>query len=106
MFRPRKSSTPSFAECVSAAQARAEDNQPCRALVALPTEEKTTPFDHLKGLGASFLTHLIAMTNRSPQTRVLRRGSPDEAVASYEIAQHREEVSAQAFPCEHISHLV
>jgi hypothetical protein len=83
----RDPSAPSFAEAVSAAQARAAT----RALVVVPAEETPTPFDHLHGLGASFLAHLIATANRIPQTTVLRRASPDEAVASYQEAQHSDD---------------
>jgi hypothetical protein len=89
MSETRDSSVPSFADAVSAVQARAEATG--RALVVIPSAETPSPFDHLHGLGASFLAHLIAMANRSPQTTVLRRASPDEAVASYETVQHRDD---------------
>lgn len=31
----------------------------------------------------SFITHLIAIAERCPQTRVLRRASPEDAMAAY-----------------------
>ena len=34
----------------------------------------------------SFLTHLIAIAERCPQTRVLRRATPADALAAYRAA--------------------
>ena len=34
----------------------------------------------------SFLTHLIAIAERCPQTRVLRRATPQDAMAAYRAA--------------------
>jgi hypothetical protein len=34
----------------------------------------------------SFVTHLIAIAERCPQTRVLRRASPEDAVSAYRLA--------------------
>ncbi len=34
----------------------------------------------------SFITHLIAIAERCPQTRVLRRASPEDAMAAYRSA--------------------
>jgi hypothetical protein len=68
-----------FAEIVSIEIARAE----CRALVPLRDDKPTDPFDHLAGLRATFLAHLIATRDRLPQTTVLRRGTPEAAVGAY-----------------------
>jgi hypothetical protein len=70
-----------FAEAVSNETARAEART--RALVLLPDVKPTGPFDHLAGLRANFLAHLIATRDRSPQTTILRRVAPDVAVVAY-----------------------
>ena len=38
----------------------------------------------------SFLTHLIAMAERCPQTRVLRRATPEDAMAAYRAADAKD----------------
>jgi hypothetical protein len=68
-----------FAEIVSVEIARAE----CRALVPLRDDRPGDPFDHLAGLRASFLAHLIATRDRVPQTTVLRRETPEAAIGAY-----------------------
>ena len=68
-----------FAEIVSVEIARAE----CRALVPLRDDRPGDPFDHLTGLRASFLAHLIATRDRVPQTTVLRRETPEAAIGAY-----------------------
>ena len=68
-----------FAEIVSVEIACAD----CRALVPLRDDKAADPFDHLAGLRASFLAHLIATRDRLPQTTVLRRESPEAAVDAY-----------------------
>jgi hypothetical protein len=68
-----------FAEIVSIEIARAE----CRALVPLRDDKPVDPFDHLAGLRANFLAHLIATRDRLPQTTVLRRGTSEAAVVAY-----------------------
>ena len=69
----------SFAEIVSIEIARGE----CRALVPLGGDTPAHPFDHLAGLRANFLAHLIATRDRLPQTTVLRRETPEVAVFAY-----------------------
>jgi len=71
-----------FAEAVSNEIARAEAR--ARALVLLPDIKPPGPFDHLAGLRANFLAHLIATRDRFPQTTILRRAAPDVAVVAYE----------------------
>jgi hypothetical protein len=68
-----------FADIVSIEIARAE----CRALVPLRDDRPADPFDHLAGLRANFLAHLIATRERLPQTTVLRRGTQEAAVVAY-----------------------
>ncbi len=68
-----------FAEIVSVKIARAESG----ALVPLPDDKPVDPFDHFSGLRANFLAHLIATRDRLPQTRVLRRATPEAAVGAY-----------------------
>jgi hypothetical protein len=43
----------------------------------------------LTRLDATFVTHLIAMAEMSPQTRVLRRAAPADAQAAYRSATHQ-----------------
>jgi hypothetical protein len=68
-----------FAEMVSIEIARAD----CRALVALRNDRPADPFDHLSGLRANFLAHLIATRERLPQTTALRRDTPEAAIFAY-----------------------
>jgi hypothetical protein len=68
-----------FAQIVSSEMARAES----RALVPLRADRLADPFDHLAGLRANFLAHLIATRDRLPQTTVLRRETPEAAVVAY-----------------------
>ena len=68
-----------FAEIVSIEIARAE----CRALVPVCDDTPAHPFDHLAGLRANFLAHLIATRDRLPQTTVLRRETPETAIFAY-----------------------
>jgi len=68
-----------FEEAVSIEIARAEG----RALVPVRHDRPTDPLDHLAGLRANFLAHLIATRDRLPQTTVLRREAPDVAVTIY-----------------------
>ena len=70
-----------FAEIVSVEMSRAE----CRALVPLREDRPGDPFDHLAGLRASFLAHLIATRDRLPQTTALRRETPEAAVGAYAL---------------------
>jgi hypothetical protein len=69
----------SFAEIVSIEISRAE----CRALVPVGVDTPAHPFDHLAGLRANFLAHLIATRDRLPQTTVLRRENSEVAVVAY-----------------------
>jgi hypothetical protein len=38
---------------------------------------------------ASFVTHLIAMAELSPQTRLLRRAAPQDVQAAYQSVAHQ-----------------
>jgi len=71
-----------FAEAVQNEIARAEAR--ARALVLLPDVKPPGAFDHLAGLRANFLAHLIATRDRFPQTTILRRAAPAIAVIAYE----------------------
>jgi hypothetical protein len=68
---------PAFSDLVTAAIARDH------SLVPIQTGERATEVDHLSGLGANFLAHLIATRDKAPQTRTIRRASQDEAIESY-----------------------
>lgn len=68
-----------FADIVAVEIARAES----RALVPLRDDRPADPFDHLAGLRANFLAHLIATRDRLPQTTILRRATPEVAVVAY-----------------------
>lgn len=73
---------------------RASDRiaDPCRELV--PVEGLATNADDVIDAvplrsarpDPSFVTHLIAIAERCPQTRVLRRASPQDAMAAYRSA--------------------
>jgi hypothetical protein len=78
-----------FSELVSAALARLEARR-SRALVPLPQDTPPDELDKFSGLGATFLAHLIAMRDRAPQTLTQHRGSPNEAITSYEHAAPHE----------------
>lgn len=75
---------------MSAAAARSETGR-SRALVPLPQETPPGEFDKYSGLGATFITHLIAMRDRAPQVLKRQRASTDEAIASYEHAAPRDD---------------
>jgi hypothetical protein len=57
---------------------------------------------HAKGLGysyradASFMAQLIAAAANAPQTRTLRRASPEDALASYRDTTEREQATPVA----------
>ena len=68
-----------FAEIVTKEIARAQSS----ALVPLRDDRPPDPFDHLAGLRANFLAHLIATRDRLPQTTMLRRASPEAATFAY-----------------------
>ena len=74
---------PSFAKLVAASQAATPRS---RALVTIPSAEPSSELERFSGLGATFLTHLIAMRDRAPQTRDKNRCLAAEAVSSYEHA--------------------
>jgi hypothetical protein len=75
----------------------AESPSEGRALVALA---KPTARPHASGLpfsfraDASFVAQLIAAAANAPQTRTLRRASPEDALASYRGTVTREQASA------------
>jgi hypothetical protein len=81
-----------FSDLVSAAAARL-DARRSRALVPLPQETPPSEFDKYSGLGATFITHLIAMRDRAPQVLKRQQASTDEAIASYEHAAPRDDSS-------------
>lgn len=49
----------------------------------------------------SFLTHLIAMAERCPQTRVLRRATPEDAMAAYRAADTKGHVARVGIVTRH-----
>jgi hypothetical protein len=57
----------------------------CVALVPVVAAlRRPAPIAHgLTRPNASFVTHLIAMAEHSPQTRILRRAAPEHAQAAY-----------------------
>jgi hypothetical protein len=57
----------------------------CVALVpVVAAPRRPAPIAHgLTRPDASFVTHLIAMAEHSPQTRTLRRAAPEHAQAAY-----------------------
>ncbi|ABD86076.1 hypothetical protein [Rhodopseudomonas palustris] len=44
---------------------------------------------------ASFVTHLIAIQQQSPQTRTLRRATSEDALAAYRSTAHRSDRPAE-----------
>ena len=79
-----------FSELVSAAVAHIEARR-SRALVPLAKDTPPDELDKFSGLGATFLAHLIATRDRAPQTLKQHRGSPSEAITSYEHAAPHED---------------
>jgi hypothetical protein len=56
----------------------------CVALVPVTALRRPAPIAHgLTRPDASFVTHLIAMAEHSPQTRTLRRAAPEHVQAAY-----------------------
>jgi len=45
---------------------------------------------------ATFVAHLIATDQQAPQTRTLRRASPNEAIAAYAATARRAAISGEA----------
>jgi hypothetical protein len=86
---PTKKASTRFSELVAAAVARL-DARRSRALVPVTQEAPPDELDKFSGLGATFLAHLIAMRDRAPQTLKQYRGSPGEAITSYEHAAPHE----------------
>jgi hypothetical protein len=64
---------------------------PCTALVpATPAAQWShTPMPALSGPNSTFVTHLIATAEQAPQTRVLWRATPADALTAYRAAQHQ-----------------
>jgi hypothetical protein len=63
----------------------AEAKSACVALVpVVAAPRRPEPIAHgLTRPDASFVTHLIAMAQHSPQTRILRRAAPQHVQAAY-----------------------
>ena len=57
--------------------------QPSVALVPLAEELRVTPKLPLPRPDPSFLTQLIATAEQMPQTRILRRAAPADALTAY-----------------------
>jgi hypothetical protein len=61
---------------------------PSMALVRLTPAEQAGPASlHLNRPDPSFVTHLIAMAEQSPQTRILRRAATADVQAAYQSAR-------------------
>jgi hypothetical protein len=73
----------------------------CTALTVLrPMIEPARPIRSLPRPDASFLTHLIATAEHSPQTRTLRRASSADALAAYHsTASRSQDVAAVRARC-------
>lgn len=68
---------------------------PCTALTVLrPTTERVTQLRVLPRTDPSFLTHLIATEQHSPQTRTLRRASSADALTAYRATADRGQAPA------------
>ena len=67
----------------------AEAKQPCVALVPLTHRRPSAASEHLTRPDSSFVTHLIAMAQLSPQTRMLRRAAPEDVQAAYRSAANQ-----------------
>jgi hypothetical protein len=68
-----------------------------RALIPLAPNEDRQPL--LLGAGrasADFIAHLIATSEKLPQTRVRRRAEPEEAAAAYGALGHAPDRSGDA----------
>ena len=61
---------------------------PCVALVPLARELTWAPKLPLPRPDPSFVTQLIATAEQEPQTRVLRRASPADALSAYNTHPH------------------
>jgi len=68
-----------FAEAVSTEVERSIG----RELVVLAENRSPGPLGHFAGLKASLLAHLIATRDHVPQTTMLRRATPEDAVLAY-----------------------
>jgi hypothetical protein len=68
---------------------------PSMALVALAPAVQTMPASrHLNRPDPSFVTHLIAMAQQSPQTRVLRRAATADVEAAYRAVANQNRMGA------------
>jgi hypothetical protein len=54
----------------------------------VPVLTRTRWTDRLTRPDSSFVAHLMAIEQQCPQTRVLRRAQPSEAVAAYRSVEH------------------
>lgn len=72
-------------------------NDGCNALV--PVERRVDaprPHSRTARPDASFVAHLIAVASSTPQTRMLRRASPADALNGYRVAaKHRTALSIE-----------
>jgi hypothetical protein len=72
-------------------------DKPGRALVAVPsvaTADATVHYGFHPD--SSFVAHLIAAAANAPQTRMLRRSSTEDALASYRDTTNRDQESLRA----------
>jgi hypothetical protein len=67
---------------------------PSVALVPLAPAEQAGPISmRLPRPDPSFVTHLIAMAQQSPQTRILRRAATADVEAAYRSVSHQNETA-------------
>jgi hypothetical protein len=62
--------------------------QPCVALVPVTQQLHSHPKLPLPRPDPSFVTQLIATAEQVPQTRTLRRASPEDALSAYGAHRH------------------
>jgi hypothetical protein len=60
----------------------------------VPYLARTRYSDQLSRPDPGFVTHLMAIEQQCPQTRVLRRAQPAEAMAAYRSVEHHNQVGA------------
>jgi hypothetical protein len=60
----------------------------------VPYLARTRYSDQLSRPDPSFVTHLMAIEQQCPQTRVLRRAQPAEAMAAYRSVAHHSHVGS------------
>ena len=70
----------------------AAEKPACTALVTIVPALRWAPIPSLLRPDPSFVAHLIATVEQAPQTRILRRATPEDAQAAYRSSANQNQI--------------